>query len=172
LERPKKDSLESVDQITEFCKFVNDQVQKLKQYELLIHDHSISLQDINFALGSNLKVCLALNAYYQSLLSEMDVIEKSYQVWWDEKFVETSQRLNPDDKPAAKYRGVKEIESFIRFENKEEYIKKSSEIDKLRLKINFIKDLKEDWSKNQFSMKTLSSNIKSEMYGTYAGKDE
>ena len=132
----------------------------------------MKLQDINFALGSNLKVVLALNAYYQILLSQYNILEKKFQIWWDEKFSLASQFLNPPDLPGSKYKGIKEIESYVRFNNKDEYIKKTDELDKIKLKMNFIKSLKDDWSGNQYSLKTLSDNLKAELVGTYAGKDE
>lgn len=148
--------------VENYINYVQDKINQIKDTSDLIEDLHILPQRLNYALANYIDVHLGLQAEYQRLIKEKKKLEKSFNMWWDEKFVETRDALRVT-RSASSSLSVKEIESQLRVDNKKSYMEKTEEIEDLQEQTDFIKTLIDIWNKEDKILVTLSNNMRTEM---------
>lgn len=147
----------------EYIDYVEDTIDKYSKISKLVNNNDISPQEINYALGSYLEVCLMLNAEYQRRKIEHLDLEQEYSIWYDEKFEEAKQSVLNEYKDTKIKPSLKEFEIRLRTMNSFEYISWQKKIQEAEAKMRFILRLMDDFSRFDRILTTLSHNMRSEM---------
>ena len=124
--------------------------------------------EVNFGL---LQECLIEHPriYYELLAAEtlarneLSRKKKEFEMWFAGKYVSKRMEVNKPDLSAQKYASEKAIDYMVRSENKEEYTAFSDEINDLEENLNFCEGQKKGWEGYNYTLSTLSSNIRKEV---------
>jgi len=150
----------------DYITYVEGQLKKFRRAINVIDrgdTNEVTPMLINRSLATYTQINSTLNAEYQRKKKELLNCKNRYQVWWDEKYVATRRRLNPDSTPKNKWLAKNEIESELRVEYKEDYLKMRDELDDLEMSQRFILRLLGQWESHHKILTTLSYNMQSEL---------
>lgn len=147
-----------------YIDYVTQQIEKLKRYEDLEQDSSISFHDVNTALAHNLKVTNALNMEYQRLKSQYSRIKREFDCWYSEKYIYERNLHNINDLASSKWLSAKELDCLVIVNNAEEYNNRKERLEAMELRVAFIRRLLDSWKSFSYTLNTLSENIRNEYY--------
>jgi hypothetical protein len=153
-----------------YIEYVEQQIRRLKETSRLIQDGHILPYKVNKALAEYEEVSLGLTAEYQRVKTINKVLNRKYQAWWDEKFLEARDSLN-GDRVKSKFASKAEIESQTRHNNKREYFEWQDKLDESESKVRFILRLIDNWRKEDQILIQLSKNMTTEIRALYVQSD-
>ena len=155
-------------QFEEYLELVDRVVKKYSDTTKLIHEGAVSPEDLNRALAQYLEVSIVLIGEYEQANVEFTVVKNKYQEWFDEKFVETKNRMN-EGLTGSKKLAVKEYETELRVTFKKEYREWQDKLVVLELKVGFFRRLNESYKQYDRILTALSGNMKQEMVSLSLG---
>jgi len=131
--------------------------------------------EVNFGL---LQECLIEHtAIYFDLVAtetlsrnELQRKKKEFEMWFAEKYVAKRMEVNRPDLSAQKWANAKEFDYMIRAENKEKYSTFMEEIEELEQNLSFVEGLKKGWDTYNYTLSTLSNNVRKEVDSILARK--
>lgn len=149
----------------DYKEYVEQQLDQFSKYASLIDDASLEVTPelVNTALANYTNVNVALNAEYQRYKSELQKAERSFQLWWDERFTDVRKENNRLDIAGTKWISYKEIASETRMRYKEEYDQWASHVQELEDRVNFLRRLLDQWEKHGHMLAQLGQNMRAEM---------
>lgn len=149
----------------DYITYVQEQIKSFKKESELIDSSldEITPSKINTVLANFSNVQLGLFAEFERRKTEQKALKRSFQAWWDEKFVAKRKQLNPQTLPGSKWASKNEIESEVRVDNVQEFNKWQEQIDEIDGKVSFLYRLIEEWKSLGYRLNTLSENSRQEM---------
>lgn len=149
----------------EYLKYVEEQVEKFKEYSRLIKEgtNDIPPESINRALAEYTGISVMLNAEYQRTRALHANVKEEYQVWWDEKFCQVRKENNDVNLAASKWLSKEELFSETRYRYKDEYLEWTRKLNNLEGKEAFIRRLIDSWDSHGKMIIAISNNMRSEM---------
>lgn len=156
----------------DYITYIEEQL-KIFRKDVNVIDESINEVTpllLNTSLAIYTVVSSALNAEYQRKKKELRTVNNNFQSWWDEKYIITRRRLNPDSAPKAKWLSKGEIESELRYEYKKEYLEWRNTLDDLEMSKSFVLRLLGQWDTHSKILNTLSYNMQSELKALELGE--
>lgn len=156
----------------DYITYVIEQIEYFKEQTNLIDQtqNEVTPPKLNKALANFSNTQLTLHAEYRRKDKELRKLRRQYQAWWDEKYVEKRRELNPTTLPGSKWLSKGEIESETRVSNKKEYEEWRDKLDDLEDQVDFLKSLRDEWSKHGAVLNTLSQNARQEMISLSIGE--
>lgn len=143
----------------EFLRFVEEQINKMKEYSKLGNNGVITFLELNQALCNYEQIYLTLIGLYNVTNIELQRKQEEFDDWYADRFLQIRARENLKDLSAQKWASQKEIEMMVRVENKFLYSSWKESILILERKVAFMRRLLEAWQSQQFILNTLQKNI-------------
>jgi len=149
--------------IQDYISFVTGAIEKYKKSVNFIYNNEVNPHTINEALASYSEILFVLTSEYQRKKAEAYELELNFQTWWDEKFTLIRRELNNTDLPASKWVSKQEIESEVRYRNREEYKDWKAQLFGVQSKVSFYRQMLENWKRVDSILVQLSNNMRAEM---------
>lgn len=150
-----------------YIEYVQSTIQEFQNIGNLLSDDQteISPQRLNIALSQFYNISLSLNAEYQRQKMNHEALDTEYQVWYDEKFYRAKEKVISEYSEGARSikPSVKEFESTLRRDNKEEWKAWNLAVKESEAKTRFLLRLMETLNKYDSILTTISYNMRSEM---------
>lgn len=143
--------------------FVEEQVEKMRGYaKFNAANGQPGFFELNRALSEHQIVWLGLVTLNAMAKIELSRAKEAYDDWFSEKYIDKRNELNPRSMAATKWYSTKEIEMYVRVENKEDFHKYDRALTMAEHKVAHIRRLLEGWSSQQFALARLSKNVEAE----------
>jgi len=144
---------------------VNSQIEDFRKYSKLVDTmtNEVTPFEINSALACYTDVGVALNGEYQRKKIEHNKLLRLFEEWYDEKLVETRKRLQEESTSKSIKASLKEIESELRYNNKEKYYELQEQITEAESSVSFVLRLIDQWKKHSDILINLSQNMRTEL---------
>lgn len=143
--------------------FVNEQIDKFKQYSDLGGEYSQpGFYELTEALRNWAPVNYSLMGMAVLAKREYQKAKNDFDDFMSEKYMEQRNILNPPGLSAAKFAGTKEIEYSVRNNYKTEYTRLQKEVDEAEMKVAFIRRLQDSWQNNLLILNRLCKNVDTE----------
>lgn len=149
--------------IEDYIIYAQSVINEYKQVKSLANNRLITPEQINTALASFMQISEVLIDEYEKSKIKLNVEKNDFQLWLDEKYIEVRQRENLKSDPASKWLSKEEIQTYVRVENKSEYMSKKSNIDLLEAKVSKFRQLCESYSRFSNLLKAMADNSRSQM---------
>ncbi len=149
----------------DYISYVEEQIEKWEKHSRLINEENNTISPflLNKVLGEYQGINLMLISELQRVKKEYFEIQSEFQIWWDEKYLKAKAVLNPLDGPASKWASTKEIESYVRVNEKNEFLIWNKKLFDKEARVSFMRRLMEQWRKFDSILVTISNNMRSEM---------
>ena len=149
--------------IQKYIDYAQSLIDDYKEARDLTNNRNITPDQINYNLAIYLKVSDILIDEYEKAKLEYDNEKEAFQIWYDEKYILIKERLNPLDLTAQKWAGKDEIASYVRKENKEDYLKWKENLLFLERKVSKLRRICDSYKTFSYLLTTLSDNMKTQM---------
>jgi hypothetical protein len=149
--------------ISDYIIYAESVINEYKQVRDLTDNQFITPDQINTALSNFMRVSEVLIDEYEKSKIKMNAEKNDFQLWQDEKYLAVRQRENLKSYPASKWLSKEEIFSYVRVENKDEYLIKKSNLDLLEAKVSKFRQLCESYSRFSNLLKAMADNSRSQM---------
>lgn len=128
-------------------------------------DGEITPHRVNLAMSKFYNISLALTSEYQRQKINYTSIEIDYQTWYDEKFQEAKRKVISEYSEGTRSikPSVKEFETTLRTDNKEEWKSWTLRLREQDSKVQFLRRLMDTLNKYDNILTTLSFNMRAEM---------
>jgi len=147
-----------------YIEFVSEQLEIFqKKTNLLSSNHEITPMLLNKNLAEYSNVGIALNAEYTRAEGALEDFKRTYNAWWDERFINMRHELNPISLAATKWASKGEIEAETRVKYKDEFYDWDTRLKDYEMKVNFLSRLRGQWEKHVQVIICLSQNARQEM---------
>jgi len=154
--------------IQDYINYVQEHTRKYEgRFSLLKADGDIDPEKLYREIAEYSGVMSMLIAESNRLLHEQKLLEKNYQEWFDEKYVNMRRELNPVTIAAAKWISKSEIEAEVRVRYKTEYRAWKDKLDEMDSRVSFVKGFLTTWSKQSDMLQILSYKVQREWQGVY-----
>lgn len=155
----------TTDHIDKYIKFVNQMIASYKKIGNLIDNttNSITPESINTALGLYYNTSLALIGEYQRYKINFEAEKLEFQVWEDDKFEEAKRLVIAGYEEKKIKPALKEIETFMRKSNKDEWIEKTMSLTSAESKMRFILRMMDNLKSYDSILTTISYNTRAEL---------
>lgn len=150
--------------IEKYIEWVVNKIDLVQEYGKAINKPDVSIYDLKSILSERLRVTLILGSEYQRFKKSFRVLKTEFDIFWDEKYTLTRRTLNPTTLSSGKWASKSDIESEVRFQYKEEYLKFKKELDELEDRISFLKRLMSSWDSISFDVSNYIKLIEIEVY--------
>jgi len=148
--------------LNDYLKYVSDTISKYRNYYKLINNNEINPIDINKCLANYMEVLYILTSEYQRVKTELLDIQNEFDKWYDNKFVEIRLRMESENDKNTKH-SLKEIETQLRYDNKDEYYIYQEKIKVADMKVQYYLRILDGWKKFDSILTTLSNNLRMEL---------
>jgi hypothetical protein len=156
--------MESTKLIEDYIKYVQKTLETFSDIGNLINNGEISPNLLNTALAKYYNTSLALNSEYQRQKINHSVLETEYQVWYDEKFLESKKLVITEYSESKSIKpSVKEYEITLRSTFKAEWLEWDLKLKESEAKTQFLLRLRESLNKYDSILTTIANNMRSEM---------
>ena len=151
--------------VKRYITYVEKMIEEFGKIGNLVDEHNdVTPQRINTAMAMYYPISMALIAEYQRQKIHYEFLSLEYQHWEDEKFQEAKEKViqsYPDNKTIKP--SIKEFDTQMRRDNKEEYSKRKMELTESESRMRFLLRLMNKMDSFDKILTTLSSNARAEM---------
>jgi hypothetical protein len=147
----------------DYLKLVTDTVEKYSKLSRLIYGNEVNPSELNRALAEYMENNVVLIGEYYRIKLDFVKIQREYQEWYDDKFVETKAEMNKDITGSKKL-AVKEYETELRVIFKEEYGEWQEKLITAEMAVNMYRRVVETYKNFDRILVALSSNTRQDMY--------
>lgn len=148
--------------LNDYLRYVSDTISKYRDNYKLINNNEINPIDINKCLANYMEVLYILTSEYQRVKAELLDTQNEFDKWYDEKFVKLRISMENENDKNTKH-SLKEIETQLRYSNKEEYYLYQEKIKVADMKVRYLLRILDGWKKFDSILTTLSNNLRTEM---------
>jgi hypothetical protein len=149
--------------VEKYVEYAQNLIEEYQEARNLTDNRNITPDQINYNLAVYLKVSDILIDEYEKAQLEYNNQKEDFQIWWDEHYIKIRERLNPLDLTAQKWAGKEEIASYVRNENKDQYMEFKSELLLSERKVSKLKRICDSYKNFSYLLTTLSDNMKIQM---------
>lgn len=150
--------------VENYIDYVQKTIQEFSEVGELIINNEISPLKLNNSLAKFYSISLALNAEYQRQKINHSILETEYQLWYDEKFIESKRKVISEYENSRSIKpSVKEFEIELRRSYRDEWRDWDLLLKESEAKTQFLLRLRETLNKYDNILTTISNNMRSEM---------
>lgn len=149
--------------IDKYIEYANSIIEKYSQHNKIVKDGNISLLELNNALCEYLNVYTVLTIEYEKLDLEYQFEKAKFNEWYDEKWVNIRNELNPIDLPASKWVGKQEIDSTLKVRFKDEFRLYNTALIIKEKEVALLRRIVDGYKKMDSILQTLAYNYRGEL---------
>lgn len=153
------------DKINNYIEFVNDMIDKYKKIGDLIDSETgtVTPEKINSALSLYYNVNLALCSEYQRAKIQYEAFSIDFQDWKDRNFEEAKATVLAEYQDTKIKPSVTEFETRARTLHREEYTRRTMELQESESRMRFLLRMLETLNKFDSILTAISYNMRSEL---------
>lgn len=145
-----------------YIQYVEATIARYSEAGNLVRNKEVNPTDLNRVLAEFLQTNLTIIAEYQRAKVNKFSVENEYNIWYDQKFMDTRKSLFGENETNSKI-SVKEIETQLRVNNKDEYKIWQEKLAEADFKEQFLLRVVEQYKKLDQILVCLSQNLRQEM---------
>jgi len=153
-----------MNQTENYINYVMEQIENFKKQARLIDERAceVTPYQLNSGLANYTEVGSVLNMEYQRVKIELSTLTAEHLAWYDEKFVNKRKEMQDNVAKSTKI-SVREIDSEIRVQFKEEYQSQQALITDLEHQLRFLLRLQDQWKLHLRVLESLGNNMRVEI---------
>lgn len=153
--------------IESYIAYAQSKIEMLERYtSKLTNSADVNVSVVKEVLCNRMSVTNMLTIELQRLKKRKDILQRSFTVWWSQKFSEKRKEMNPTTLAATKWASKSDIEAEVIAENSVVYLQKQEEIDAVNTKIEFVRRILTQWNAVQFDLGNLTKIVEIEYHMT------
>jgi len=155
------------DDIEVYIKWINENIKKYNDISTILDRMTLrsdtALFELDKVQAKIPKARIGISGEKSRLLFKKRTLERSFNIWWAEKFNIERRTNNTDSKAGAKWISKTELEYLTISNNKQQYSIRKKELDDLDSKMDFYSILMKDADIIINVVQGVSNNIRKEM---------
>jgi DNA-binding phage protein len=149
--------------VEDYIIYAQNTLERYKQVRHLAENNNITPEQINRALADYMSTLSELIRMYEQIKLEYNNEKEDFQIWFDEKYIQIKEELNPVSLAGTKWSSTKEIESYVRVRYKEEYQERKRALNLLEIKVATLRRVNDAYKNFSMLLNTMSKNMQTEL---------
>jgi hypothetical protein len=143
--------------------YVIDKVKAMEDCLKLGAGKDLTFYELQEALMEHEHISLSLLILQNEARILLHREKNKFDVWKDEQYIKIKHRENTKELSGQKWASATELNSMVKAENKQEYLRLANEYEECDHKYAFMNHVIKIWDAYSYTLNTLSQNIRSEV---------